>query len=91
MSVLISSGGEKAVLTGDTLATAAHITHPEWQFAFDADPGAAVDTRKALVDRMEAESLKVIACHLPNPGFGTVVPGRRQAVLAGSVGSGLAQ
>ena len=73
MSVLISSGGEKAIITGDTLASPAHVTHPEWAFMFDADQGQAVATRTALVERAEAEGLTLVACHLPAPGFGTVV------------------
>jgi glyoxylase-like metal-dependent hydrolase (beta-lactamase superfamily II) len=73
MSILISSGGEKAIITGDVLASPAHITHPDWAFMFDADQGMAVATRTALIDRAEAEGMKIVACHLPAPGFGTVV------------------
>lgn len=73
MSLLISSAGEKALVTGDTLASPAHITNPHWKFLFDADPDQAVTTRTGLIDRIEQEGLEIIACHLPSPGFGQIL------------------
>ena len=79
MSVLVSSAGEQAIITGDVLVTPAQITRPEWASAFDMDPEAATQTRTALLDRLEAEGLRVITCHFPAPGAGTIVrvEGRR--------------
>jgi hypothetical protein len=73
MSVMISSGGEKAFITGDTLGSVAHITHADWPFGFDADQAKAVATRESMLQQIEAEGMKIIACHLPAPGFGTIV------------------
>jgi glyoxylase-like metal-dependent hydrolase (beta-lactamase superfamily II) len=79
MSVLVSSQGEKAIITGDVLANPAQVTNPDWVFGFDMDPGSAVETRTALLDRIEAEGLKIVTCHFPAPGAGTIirVEGRR--------------
>ena len=73
MSVLVSSAGEQAIITGDVLCNPAQITHPEWVFGFDMDPEAAVQTRTALLDRLEADGLRVISCHFPAPGAGTII------------------
>ena len=53
------------------------MTETDWVFAFDMDPSLAVETRKQLVDRAEAENAYLIACHYHS--FGRVVrtEGRR--------------
>lgn len=73
MSVLISSGGEQAIITGDVFFNPAQVTHPEWQFGFDADPDGGIATRLALLDRIEAEGLRILTCHFPAPGAGTII------------------
>lgn len=79
MSLLVSSGGEKALITGDVLLHPAQVTEPEWCIAFDMDTEAAVPTRKQLLDRLEGEGMTVVACHFPEPGYGRIVrlEGRR--------------
>jgi glyoxylase-like metal-dependent hydrolase (beta-lactamase superfamily II) len=79
MSLLITSGGERAIIVGDAVAHPAQVEHPDWVFAFDFDGETAIDTRRQLLDRIEAEGLTMTACHFPDPGFGRVVrlEGRR--------------
>jgi glyoxylase-like metal-dependent hydrolase (beta-lactamase superfamily II) len=79
MSLLIASGGERAIIVGDALAHPAQVEHPDWGFAFDFDGETAQRTRNQLLDRIEAEGLTLSACHFPEPGFGRVVrlEGRR--------------
>ncbi len=79
MSLLIASGGERAIIVGDAIAHPAQVEHPDWGIAFDFDAEAALQTRNRLLDRIEAEGLTVTACHFPEPGFGRVVrlEGRR--------------
>ena len=79
MSLLVSSAGEQAIITGDALVNPAHVTNPDWVFGFDMDPDTARETRSALLDRIEAEGMKMIDCHFPAPGAGTIirVEGRR--------------
>jgi glyoxylase-like metal-dependent hydrolase (beta-lactamase superfamily II) len=79
MSLLVSSGGQKACLTGDAIVHPAQITEPDWAPRMDFEPDVASQTRHALLERFEAEGLTVVACHFPRPGFGQVVrlEGRR--------------
>lgn len=79
MSLLVSSAGEQAIITGDVLASPGQVTNSDWAFGFDMDPNAARETRSALLDRIEAEGMTMITCHFPAPGAGTIirVEGRR--------------
>ncbi len=81
MSLLVASDGEKAVITGDAISHPHEITEPDWLLTapFEADSLMANSTRKALLDRIEAEGMKVVAGHLPEPGYGDIVrlDGRR--------------
>lgn len=72
-AVLVSSGGEKALITGDALVHPAQVSEAEWRFAFDTDADQAVATRGQMLDRMEAEGIKLIGCHFPSPGYGSIV------------------
>ena len=79
MSILVSSGGQKAFILGDVALHPAQITEAGWNAAFDMDGERALATRKQVLDRLEAEGLTVVACHFPEPGFGRIVrlEGRR--------------
>lgn len=72
-SILISSQGEKAIITGDVMHTPVQINHPELSPGADSDPAQAARTRAALIERIEQEGLKVCAGHYPYPGLGTVI------------------
>lgn len=73
MSVIIASGGEKALITGDVLSNPAQISEPDWAPIFDADGAVAAATRRALLDRIESEGMTIAAGHFPRPGFGRIV------------------
>src|SRR5262249_32872269 len=79
MSLLIASGGERAIIVGDAIAHPAQVEHPDWGFAFDFDGETALRTRDQLLDRIEAGGRPFAPCHFPEPGFGRVVrlDGRR--------------
>jgi glyoxylase-like metal-dependent hydrolase (beta-lactamase superfamily II) len=79
MSLLIVSGDERALVTGDSIVHPAQVADPDLAFSFDHDGETAQRTRRQLVDRVEAEGLILSACHFPDPGFGRVVrlEGRR--------------
>lgn len=78
LSVLVSSDREKALLVGDAIHHPAQLAEPEWRDANDSDHAEAVRTRRALLERLEAEGLVLAPTHFPEP-FGTVVrvDGRR--------------
>jgi glyoxylase-like metal-dependent hydrolase (beta-lactamase superfamily II) len=79
MAVLIASAGEKALISGDMLVHPAQVSEPDWVFAFDADAEQAIATRKQMLDRLEADGIKLIGCHFPVPGIGGIarVAGKR--------------
>jgi glyoxylase-like metal-dependent hydrolase (beta-lactamase superfamily II) len=48
VSVVIESGGERAVITGDLSHMVCQAAHPEWGSSFDVDPAQAEATRRAF-------------------------------------------
>ena len=75
-------GHHVVMLGGDTPVmhmadTANHflvaLMHPEWSFAFDADPAQATATRVEMYGRAADEGLNILAYHFPFPGTGVVV------------------
>ncbi len=79
MSVMVSSGGRRALIQGDVLIHPAQITEPSWTPLFDGDAETAEATRRAMLDRLEASGDTVVSCHFTKPGFGRIVSaeGRR--------------
>lgn len=78
LSLIVKGEGSEGDLC--VLADVAHnhvamFADPDWTAIFDVDPTAAAKTRRALFDRLSAEPMRVLAYHLPWPGFGWV---RRQ-------------
>lgn len=73
MSLLVASDGEKAVITGDALTSPVSISRPDIPFASDFDMDLAIETRHALLDRIEAEGMRLAVGHIAEPGFGEVV------------------
>jgi len=71
-SLLISSGGEHAIITGDLAHHPAQIDHTEWCSAFDADAATTTETRRKIFDRTETDRLIAAFCHFPEP-FGKLI------------------
>jgi glyoxylase-like metal-dependent hydrolase (beta-lactamase superfamily II) len=78
-SLLVSSGGEQALVLGDVIVHPAQVTETTWNIAFDVDKERAAFTRAQLVDWLEADGIPVAAGHIPGSGFGRIVreEGRR--------------
>jgi len=72
-SLLINSGNEKAIITGDVTHTPVQIAQPEWSPTFDHDPEESARTRLALFARIEQEGLRVCAGHYRYPSIGNIV------------------
>ncbi|MGI8553602.1 MAG: MBL fold metallo-hydrolase [Dehalococcoidia bacterium] len=72
-SVLLASGGEKAIITGDMAHSPVQLNHPDWSSAADADKQQSAETRTNLFDRIEQEGLRMCAGHYPYPSIGTIV------------------
>jgi glyoxylase-like metal-dependent hydrolase (beta-lactamase superfamily II) len=81
-SLLVSSGGEQALVAGDAIVHPAQATEPTWNVHFDMDKEQAARTREMLLAWLEADGIVVAAGHIPGSGFGRVgreegEPGRR--------------
>lgn len=72
VSVLITCGSAKAVITGDAFHSTAQCWHPDWHFAFDADPEQAVVSRRALLESCSESNLLVLGSHFALPSIGHV-------------------
>ncbi len=71
--VRAESNGEQVLHVADTLHHAFLMTErPDWCYTFDADPVAAVATRKFVLDMAVADGLRLFGTHTPFPGFGRV-------------------
>jgi glyoxylase-like metal-dependent hydrolase (beta-lactamase superfamily II) len=69
----ISNGGMVVVYTGDLAHHhAIMLQRPEWEFAFDTDPGQAARTRARMLDRIATDRHAMLSYHFPWPGIGHV-------------------
>ena len=73
VSILVTSGGERALVLGDAAHTPVQFEEPDWVSRADMDPELTRQTRRALVERLEREKILVAAGHFEAPGFGRVV------------------
>ncbi len=71
-SLLISSGGEKAMVTGDLAHHPAQVDRIDWCASFDMDHAMTTETRRKVFEQMEADGLIAAFCHFPEP-FGKLV------------------
>ncbi|CAA9454732.1 MAG: hypothetical protein AVDCRST_MAG14-1431 [uncultured Rubrobacteraceae bacterium] len=72
-SLLVSSGGEGAIVAGDVVVHPAQVAEPLWNIHFDEDKEQATFTREMLLDWIEADGIVIAAGHVPGTGFGRVV------------------
>ena len=72
VSVMIESGGESAVITGDMSHHPCQMAHPDWSPVFDSDPKAAATTRARLFAEWADQPILVIGTHYAAPTAGRV-------------------
>ena len=72
-SILVSSGGERALILGDVANHPAQVEEGGWSPIFDGDAEAAANTRRGVMERLEEGGDLVAAGHFPHPGFGHIV------------------
>ena len=66
-------GPDPLLIWGDVVhVPALQVARPDWYFRFDVDPGAAVATRRGILDRVASDGLRVAGAHLPFPGFARI-------------------
>jgi glyoxylase-like metal-dependent hydrolase (beta-lactamase superfamily II) len=72
-ALTVSSGKDSLLIWGDIVHCAAlQFARPEWAISFDTDQAQAIETRKALFDRLAADGTLVAGMHLDFPGLGYV-------------------
>jgi glyoxylase-like metal-dependent hydrolase (beta-lactamase superfamily II) len=73
VSILVNSGGDHILITGDVAHHPAQVDRPDWSPSFDADPVMSAATRKKVMERLEAEGHAAAFCHFVGSGFGRIV------------------
>jgi glyoxylase-like metal-dependent hydrolase (beta-lactamase superfamily II) len=64
-SIVLVSAGQRAFIAGDICATQAILQEVEWTFGFDGNPQQAIETRKRVVERLEADGSIAAFGHFP--------------------------
>jgi glyoxylase-like metal-dependent hydrolase (beta-lactamase superfamily II) len=72
-SVLISSNGVRAMITGDFAHHPCQMAHPEWSSTADYDATTAEATRHRIFGELAEEPVLVIGTHFAGPTAGHVV------------------
>ncbi len=72
VSVMITSEGERAVITGDMAHHPCQMAHPDWMFG-DDDPKTAALTRSRLFAEWADQPILVIGTHFATPTAGHIV------------------
>lgn len=72
----VDSGGQRALLAGDSIHHVLQLAYPELRNHVDADPDAARRTRRWLLDTCADTGALLLPGHFPHPGAGRV---RREA------------
>ena len=71
-SVLISSQGEHAMITGDFAHHPCQMAHPEWASTADYDKPAAEATRRRIFAELAGKPVLVIGTHFAGPTAGRI-------------------
>ena len=73
VSVVVESGGRRAVITGDMIHTPVQVADVSLSSMFDTDAAQAIETRASFLDRYADGETIVIGTHWGGPGGGLVV------------------
>jgi glyoxylase-like metal-dependent hydrolase (beta-lactamase superfamily II) len=72
-SLMISSAGERALITGDLAHHPAQVDRTEWCSAFDVDRPKTAETRANVFAQLDADGIPVAFCHFVEAPFGKLV------------------
>lgn len=73
ISVVIESGGKKAIISGDVAHHPCQIEQQEWTTEADTYPDQTVETRKKFLNEIVDSDTLLIGSHFANPVAGYVV------------------
>jgi len=72
-SILISSGDQAVMISGDVSHSPIHAIHPEWNIGPDIDKETAAVTRARFFAELAESGTPMAAGHYYRPGFGRIV------------------
>jgi glyoxylase-like metal-dependent hydrolase (beta-lactamase superfamily II) len=73
-AILFASGKEHFMHMGDIAHNpVTSLQHPDWTPVFDYEPAQAIESRKAILDRVATDRVMVMGYHFPFPAIGHVV------------------
>lgn len=75
LSVVISSGGRRALLLGDAIVCPVQLDEPTWRSMGDVDPALARRVRERLFRELEDGATVGAGAHFPELRFGRVLTG----------------
>ena len=73
VSVMIRSGGEQAMITGDFMHHPCQIAHPEWATLADSDPEMGIETRRRVFAELADTPVLIIGTHFAGATAGRLV------------------
>jgi glyoxylase-like metal-dependent hydrolase (beta-lactamase superfamily II) len=73
--VVVSSGGERAFILGDTISCPVQLEETEWSGLGDMDPGLARRTQEKVAQELEGDGALLATAHFPGLTFGRVLRG----------------
>jgi glyoxylase-like metal-dependent hydrolase (beta-lactamase superfamily II) len=72
-SIMVSSGDDRILITGDLAHHPAQVEQTGWCSAFDIDHPTTATTRANLFAQLEADGIKVAFSHFPEAPFGKLI------------------
>jgi glyoxylase-like metal-dependent hydrolase (beta-lactamase superfamily II) len=72
-SILVSSGDQAVMISGDVSHNPIHAIHPEWNIGPDIDKETAAVTRARFFAELAESGTPMAAGHYYRPGFGRIV------------------
>jgi len=72
-SVMIESGGESAVISGDMMHCVLQVARPDWSSVLDTDRALAHQTRERLLGEWADHSILLLGTHFGSPTGGYLV------------------
>ena len=72
-SIMVTSAGERAIVTGDLAHFPAQVDRIEWCASFDLDKPTNTETRRKLFQQLETDGIITAFCHFAEAPFGRLI------------------
>ncbi len=77
VSILITSNGQKALISGDFIHHPSQFVYPEWEMTANVLPELAIETRKKILEELADTDTLLFGSHFANPVAGKVIREKR--------------